>query len=56
MKNLLLLLAVVCISLVSCEKPNIDEDTTSEIEELDTPVYKIDKGDVVRPGDKPEGN
>ncbi|WP_161635216.1 hypothetical protein [Aquimarina macrocephali] len=52
MKNLLLLLGVVCISLVACEKTEINEET-SEIEELDTPLYKTDKGDIVRPGDDP---
>ncbi len=54
MKNILLLLAIVCVSLVACEKPEINEDTTSKTEDIEIPVlYKIDKGDIVRPGDKP---
>lgn len=52
MKNLLLLLAVVCVFLVACEKTEINEES-SEIEELNTPLYETDKGDIVRPGDNP---
>lgn len=52
MKNILLLLVFVCVSLVACEKTEINEET-SEIEDINTPLYKTDKGDIVRPGDRP---
>lgn len=51
MKKLLLLLAV-CFSLFACEKADINEEA-SEIETLYSPVYSIDKDDIVRPGDEP---
>ena len=50
MKNLLLLLAVFTF-LVACEKQDINEET-SEIENNELMLYKIDKQDIVRPGDK----
>ncbi|WP_226294358.1 hypothetical protein [Aquimarina algicola] len=54
MKNLLLLLSIVSIFLVACEKSDINEETGIEFDEKDTPtLYKIDKGDIIRPGDKP---
>jgi hypothetical protein len=49
MKNLLLLM-VVCLFVVACEKTKINEET-SEIENLNIGLYQTDKGDIVRPGD-----
>lgn len=51
MKNFLLLLVVVCVFFVACEKTEINEET-SEFENTNLETYKIDKGDIVRPGDK----
>lgn len=52
MKNLLLLLVVLSVSSLSCEKSDINEET-SEFENNSPELYSIDKGDIVRPGDKP---
>ncbi len=50
-KLVFVFLVVLGVSMVSCETPDSNDETAQELEGFE--LYKVDKDDIVRPGDDP---